>query len=103
MKRITGAFLIAAVLTVTAACGGGDDRPSQAEVSESLTADDSVLPAASSEEQADCFAEILVESDLSDETLIAVVEQDQDYKGSEEDADILLEVSDDFVADCATS
>jgi len=103
MKRITGSVLIAALLTFTAACGGGDERPTQAEVAKSLTAEGTLLPAAGSDEQADCFAKILVESDLSDETLVALVDQDQDYKGSQEDAQILLDASDDFVSECATS
>jgi len=100
MKRITGAVLIAALLSFTAACGGGGDRPSQAEVSKSLTADDSVLGSIP-EKQADCLAKLLVESDLSDKALNAMVEQDNDYKASKNDTETLTEVGTKLATECA--
>lgn len=84
MKKTMGALCAAAVLTLSA-CGGGADRPSQAEVKKAITSEDSVLGTAIPEAAADCVAKALVDSDLSDKTLNALVEGDEDYKGSDED------------------
>lgn len=54
------------------------------------------------EDAADCIAEVLQESDLSDETLQALVDSDEDYDGTDEQSDVLDTLADD-VAECAAA
>lgn len=86
MKK-TGLILITLTLAFTAACGS--NRPDQDEVSKSLTSKSSAQSKALPKKQADCVADILVKSDLSDKTLVAVVEQDKTYKGTKKEQKVL--------------
>ena len=88
MKKALALTAAASMLVFTAACGGAD-RPSADELSKAFTADDAVVPVP--EDFADCVAEALVDSDISDDTLNAIVEQDADYEGSDDEADTVLE------------
>ncbi|MCD9198549.1 hypothetical protein [Aeromicrobium wangtongii] len=101
-KTMSAAFLVAA-LALTSACGGSDDnRPTKAEVKTAITSEDSVFGTAIPEESADCVAGVLVDSDVSDKTLKAIVESDDDYKGSKDDEKALTGLSDEF-AKCVTT
>lgn len=91
MKK-TGLTLIALTLAFTTGCGGSD-RPSEGEVSKSLSSKSSVLPQAMPKKQADCVSTVLVDSDLSDKTLIALVEKDKKYKGTKKDTKVLSGLS----------
>lgn len=97
--KAAAALSTVALLGGLAACGGAD-RPSKDELAESMTSDDSVLGSVP-EEMADCFAGVLVDSDLSDEALNAIVEQDEDYDGSKEDRDELQNVQGSLMEECA--
>lgn len=99
MKKM-GLTLIAFTLAFTAACGGSD-RPTQGEVSKSLSSKGSVLPSAMPKKQANCVAKVLVDSDLSDKTLKALVTQDKKYKGTKKDNKILSGLSATITKDCA--
>ena len=101
MKKFMAVSASAALLVFTTACGGGG-RPSVDEVSAALTSEDSVFPTVLEDDQADCAAEKLVDSDLADETLQAIVDGDEDYEGSDEEADTLRDLSTDL-AECVTS
>lgn len=101
MKKSLTAALIVATLSLTACGGGGVDRPSKAEVKKSLTSKDSVFGSTIPAEAADCVAGVLVDSDLSDETLNAMVEGDKDYKGSDDDKKALAGLTTEF-GKCAT-
>jgi len=98
MKK-TGLTLIALALAFTTACGGGD-RPSQEEVSKSLSTKSSELPNAMPKKQADCVAKVLVDSDLSDKTLDALVAKDAKYKGTKKENKILSSLSAKITKDC---
>jgi hypothetical protein len=102
MKKTMSAAFIVAALALTSACGGGDDRPTKSEVKSAITSDDSVFGTAIPAESADCVATALVDSDVSDKTLKAIVESDEDYKGSKKDEKALTSLTDDF-AKCVTT
>lgn len=89
----------ALVLTLATACGGGG-RPSVDELSEALQSDDNVMGIGLEADQADCVAEAFHDSDLSDDTLQAIVDQDEDYEGSDEDRDAMESISTDSMAEC---
>jgi hypothetical protein len=101
MKLMPG-MALAASLLAAAGCGS-DPRPSAEEVARSIKDASSVFGDLVPPEIADCLARILVESDLSDGTLNAVVDGDADYKGSKDDEDVLSELTPSFVAECELS
>ncbi|GAA1727758.1 hypothetical protein [Aeromicrobium alkaliterrae] len=73
----------AVVLVLLSACSGG--RPSMDDLESGLTSNASLFPVA--EQQAECAAEILLDSDLSDDVLAAVAEADAEAKADLTDAD----------------
>ncbi|WP_232679734.1 hypothetical protein [Nocardioides sp. R-C-SC26] len=104
-------FKIAAVAVPMAfaltACGGGGDRPSADEIADAIKGGDvPTLPQEVADSMpdgvVDCIAEALEKSDVSDETLRALVDGDEDYEGSDKDAEALSGLADD-AAECATS
>lgn len=102
MKKSMSALFIVAALSLTSACGGGgDDRPTKAEVKKAITGKDSVLGAVP-DKAADCVAGALVDSKVSDKALKAIVENDKDFKGSDDDRKALTGLQDE-VTKCATS
>jgi hypothetical protein len=104
MKKTLTAMIAVAALSLTTACGGGggDERPTQAELKKAITSDDSVFGTSIPESAADCIAGALEKSDVSDKTLNAIVENDKDYKGSDEDEKALTSLQSE-VTKCATS
>ncbi len=95
MKKIVALFTLLAVLT---ACGGGDGRPSTDDIAKALKDKDNPIGTAlaasgteASDDVIDCVAKALHDSDVSDEALNAIVDGDNDYKGSQKDADALQE------------
>jgi hypothetical protein len=101
MKKTMSAVFLTAALALTTACGGGGGRPSESEVKSALTSDDSVFGTAIPEKAADCIAGALVDSDLSDDTLNAIVEKDEDYDGSDDDKKALEGLTKD-IGKCTT-
>lgn len=95
-QLIASAFL---VLTLATACGG-DGRPSVDELSDALQSDDNVLGTGLEKDQADCVAEAFHDSDVSDDTLRALVDGDEDYEGDESDRDAFNDISTESVAEC---
>lgn len=104
MKTFVTTTLAVAALTLTSACGGGGgDRPTTEEISSSLQGSDSLLGGIPvDDEAATCLADVLESSDLSDESLRALVEGDQDYEGSEDELDVLQDLVGD-IAECTGS
>lgn len=100
MQKLLAFVAATSVLTLTAACGG-DGRPSAGELSDALTSEDSVFGTAFPERSADCVAEVLVDSDLSDDTLNAIVEGDEEYEGDSDEQAALQGLSGD-IAECLT-
>ena len=106
MKRLP-MLLASAVLVLgfTSACGGdsGGGRPSVDEISDGVkdsmgdTLGDDVPDGA-----VDCIAKAFHDSDLSDDALQALVDGDEDYKGSKEDTEAITDVSA-AAGKCATS
>lgn len=101
MVKKLGATLAVMLLLATSACGAG--RPSQKELSTSMqkgvkTGDRTVKL---TKDQADCAARIFVKSDLSDEALRAIADNDAKYKESKEDNAALEKIKNDLGA-CAT-
>ncbi len=83
MKKTLSAAFVVAALTLTSACGGGGgDRPSADDVAAQLKKS---AGSAITDKQADCAAKAIVDSDLSDEAVKAVAENDTDFKPSDED------------------
>lgn len=103
MKKSMSALFIVVALALTSACGGDDggDRPTKAEVKKAITSEKSVLGAIP-EEAADCVAEALVDSKVSDDTLNAIIENDEDYEGSDDD-EKALEGLQTELSKCATA
>lgn len=90
---------LAAVLTsvglTLSACGGG--VPSQDELADQLVESDLVT-----EDEADCAAEKILDSDLSDEQLEALGSDDEDSGLSAEDETEAITVVGEAVASCLT-
>lgn len=86
MRGWSAVLLAMVMAALIGGCGGGD-RPSVAEISRALRAggEDSFVPASVklNEEAADCIAEKLEKSGVSDDGLRALVESDLDYVQSE--------------------
>lgn len=102
MKRAAGAALIVATMALTGACGGGsDDRPTKAEVSKSLSGKDSMFGTTIPDAAVDCVAGVLVDSNLSDKGLRAIVEGDKSASGDKDDEKALLDVTTKF-GECVT-
>lgn len=101
MTKRLAVLAATSILAVTAACGGGGDRPSADEVSEALQKNE-VAGSEVPKESADCVAEAFVESDLSDEALQAIVDGEEDYDASSEDEKAVADVSE-KVGKCLTS
>jgi hypothetical protein len=91
--RTVLALAVAAALGGTAACGGGGDgggRPSTDEIAKTLTSKASDNPFAGIVDKLDaktanCIAEKLHSSKISDTALRALVKGDTEYKGSTSD------------------
>ena len=101
MTKRLAVLAATSILALTAACGGGSDRPSVDEVSEALQKNEAVgseVP----KESADCVAEAFVDSDLSDEALQAIVDGKDDYDASSEDEKVVADASEE-VGKCLTS
>ena len=75
------------VLLAIAACGAG--RPDIDELATALQKPDSIVPVTA--EQADCVAQVLHDSDVSDETLTAIAENDADYSASSDEQNALTQ------------
>jgi hypothetical protein len=98
MKKIVALFTLLAVLT---ACGGGG-RPSEDDISKALKDNSSFGDLSGAGDEAiDCIAKALHDSDLSDEALQAIVDGDEDYKGSSDDTKAATAMADDM-AKCIT-
>lgn len=94
------AGLTVATFALALSACGGSARPSQDEISKAITSKDSLISTIP-KDKADCFAKILEESKLSDKTLQALVEGDQDYKGTKKEASILTSLGSKAVKECA--
>jgi hypothetical protein len=100
MKKIVALFTLLAVLT---ACGGGG-RPSTDDLAKALKDKDNPAGKAFGavnfdDDTIDCIAKAFHDSDLSDDVLQAIVDGDEDYKGSKDDEKIATDA--DFQADLA--
>lgn len=100
-QRILRPLAVTAVLALVATGCGGDDggRPSVDEISDTIQNGD-VLGSDLDASVADCIAEAFHDSDLSDDALQAIVDEDEDYDASDEDQEALSSVSTSAVTDC---
>ena len=99
MKNVAAAGAVVTLLLGLSACGGGDSRPTAKEISAALQSDDAVIPVP--EAAADCVAKVFHDSDLSNETLQAMVDQDKDYKGSKDDEKALKGLQQTMIDECS--
>lgn len=90
-KLIASAFL---VVTLATACGGGG-RPSQDEIADGISGTGDVPS-----DVADCMAEVVHDSDLSDEAVQAIADGDEDYEPSGDDEQASEDVAGEFL-ECA--
>lgn len=100
MSKSALAAVPVALMFLLSACGGdggGGSRPSADEIAKSLTSDNSVFGTDQlgdlAGEGIDCVAKALADSDLSNEALRAIVDQDKDFKGDDEDTEALKDAS----------
>ena len=102
-KRTLSALAASSALLLTlGACGGGDGgRPSVDDISESLQ-DSDIMGGEVDAKVADCVAEAFHDSDLSDEALQAIVDQDEDYEPSDDDEKAIESVQSDEMTECVT-
>jgi len=84
MKKSLTAVAIVAALSLSA-CGGGGDRPSKDELSKEFTKKDNAFSTTFTKKQADCIAEAIVDSKLSDKAVKALKEQDNKFKPTKAD------------------
>lgn len=102
MKTKIAAGFAVSTLLIASACGGG--RPSVDEIADALEDSDNPVTVASggviNEDNSECFAEIFHESDLSDDTLQAIVDGDEDYEGDEDEEEALESISEDDIMEC---
>lgn len=100
MKKLMTAAAVS-VIVVTSACGAG--RPSVDDLSASILKQGEALGV--TEESADCIAEKVHDSDISDDTLNKIVDGDIDVTGvaavPQDDADAFEALTDD-VTTCIT-
>jgi hypothetical protein len=100
MRRNVTLTIAALGLTLTAACGGGGDRPTSSELSKALTANNNATGTTLPKKQADCFAKLLEKSGVSDKTLRALVAGDKKYKGTKKDETALGKVATKAATSC---
>jgi hypothetical protein len=92
-KSLTAAFIVAALSL--SGCGGGDDRPSKDELVKALVKQDLT------KKEAECAADAVLDSDLSDEALKAMAEQDEDFKPTKDDKKAQTKIIEDMTK-CVT-
>ena len=91
MKKLAALCLL---LVLTAACGDdGDGRPSADDLAKALGDQDNAVATQFTEafsdaddDTLDCIAKVLHDSDVSDDALQAIVDGDDDFKGSDKDS-----------------
>jgi hypothetical protein len=100
MKRMMAASAVLAL--ALSACGGGGGRPSTDEIADALRGEDNPFGALASDndEAIDCIAEALHDSDLSDEALQAIVDNDEDAEAEDGDEEALTDLQGE-ITDCA--
>jgi hypothetical protein len=99
MKKI--ALAVAGTVLTLASCGGGDGRPSVAEVEEAILSEDNVFNAfteGADETVVSCMAEALHGSDLSDDALQAIVDGDEGFEGSSDDEQAIADIAEELVS-----
>lgn len=103
MKRTVGAALIVAIVALTGACGAGGsgDRPTKSEVSKALSSKDSMFGTTIPDAAVDCVAGVLVDSNLSDKGLKAIVDGDKSATGDKDDERALQDMTAQF-GECVT-
>lgn len=96
MKKIA----VLALLAVLTACGGGDGRPSTDDIAKALKDHDNVVATQFTEafsdvddDVLDCIAKELHDSKISDDALQAIVDGDDDFKGSDKDSAAIQEAT----------
>ena len=106
MKKIVALVTLLAVLT---ACGGGGGRPSSDDIAKALKDKDnsfgaqfSTVAANAGDDVIDCIAKALHDSDVSDDLLQALVDDDAKYKANSDDEKALTDAIAD-IGKCVTA
>ncbi len=87
-KNYAGALAAGVLVLLTlASCGTG--RPDIDELATALQKPDSIVPVTA--ERADCVAQVLHDSNVSDETLKAITEGDANYSASGDEQNTLTQ------------
>lgn len=79
--------VVSCIMLTLASCGVG--RPDIEELASALQKPESIVPVTA--ERADCVAQVLHDSDLSDETLEAIAEGNSDYSASSDEQNALTQ------------
>lgn len=85
--RLSVAALILGSGALLSGCGSDDARPTADEVAKALTEGKMLGDSDAAAEVVDCVAKEMVDSDVSDEFLQALVAQDEDFEPSDTDAE----------------
>jgi hypothetical protein len=95
VKPVKKKLVALSLLALLAACGGGGGgRPSAGDLAKALNDHDNKVGAQFTEafqnpdaDTIDCIAKVLHESKVSDDALQAIVDANEDYKGSDKDSE----------------
>jgi len=103
-KRILpGLAALTVVASMLTGCGGDGGRPSVDEISDSIQDGDGVFGGGDVDDKtADCLAKAFHDSDLSDDALQAIVDQDEDYEPSDDDEKAAESLSGEAMGECIT-
>jgi hypothetical protein len=103
MKNL--ALAVAGLALALSACGGDAERPSVDEIEKAMKQEDNVLNAFTIDAEdsvVTCMAEALHDSDVSNEALQAIVDNDEGYDGSSDDEKAIEDVTGDLL-DCTVA
>jgi ABC-type phosphate/phosphonate transport system substrate-binding protein len=94
MKKTLCAAILATSLGLLAACGGSEssDRPSRDDIIKGLLAGQEETE--QTKKQAECAADIILDSELSPETLSALAKGQSDFEPSAKDKEVQEKMTD---------
>jgi|EndMetStandDraft_8_1072994.scaffolds.fasta_scaffold343940_2 hypothetical protein len=81
------------MFTLSGCSGEGEGRPSVDDLSDALSRNDSLFGPSMPGGAVECVAKLFHDSDLSDNALRAILDEDADYDETDEDSDALRRIT----------